>query len=383
MVRKIVIAPQGFKGNISALVAARAIERGVKRALPDAETVLAPVADGGDGTVDALVSGSGGQMFRKIVTGPLGKPLEAAWGAMGDGQTAVIEMAQASGLALVPPRRRDPKITTTRGTGEIISEALDRGFNRIIVGLGGSATNDAGVGMAAALGAVFLDAHGVPLPDGGSALARLERIDVSGLDHRLAGAAVIGATDVTNPLCGPTGASAIYGPQKGATPEVVAELDDALGNFARVVERDMGLDVSERPGAGAAGGLGAGLMAFAGGELRSGIDMVCEALGIDAYLEGASLVITGEGGADRSTVFNKAPVGVARRASGFGVPTILLAGSLGQGHEELYEHAIAGIMCIADRPMTFEQSLRRTEELLESAAERALRLMLAGSRFGA
>ena len=382
MARKIVIAPQGFKGNIPALVAARAIERGVKRALPDAETVLAPVADGGDGTVDALVSGSGGQMFRKIVTGPLAQPLEASWGAMGDGQTAVIEMAQASGLALVPPRHRDPRITTTRGTGEIISEALDRGFNRIIVGLGGSATNDAGAGMASALGAVFLDAQGGPLPDGGAALTRLERIDVSGLDHRLADTTVIGATDVTNPLCGPTGASAIYGPQKGATPEMVAELDDALGNFARVVERDLGLEVSERSGSGAAGGLGAGLMAFAGGELRSGIDMVCEALGLDAHLEGASLVITGEGGADRSTVFNKAPVGVARRASGFGVPTILLAGSLGQGHEELYEHSIAGIMCIADRPMTFEQSLRRTEELLEGAAERALRLMLAGSGIG-
>ncbi len=379
---KIVIAPQGFKGNISAIVAARAIERGVKRALPDAETVLAPVADGGDGTVDALVSGSGGRMFRKIVTGPLGKPLEASWGAMGDGQTAVIEMAQASGLALVPPRRRDPRITSTRGTGEIISEALDRGFNRIIVGLGGSATNDAGAGMAAALGAIFLDAQGVPLPDGGASLARLEHIDVSGLDHRLAESTVIGATDVTNPLCGPTGASAIYGPQKGATPEIVAELDDALGNFARVVERDLGLEVSELPGAGAAGGLGAGLMAFAGGELRSGIDMVCEALGIDTHLEGATLVITGEGGADRSTVFNKAPVGVARRAAGFGVPTILLAGSLGHGHEELYQHAISGIMCISDRPMTFEQSLRRTEELLEGAAERALRLMMTGSGLG-
>ena len=372
---KIVIAPQGFKGNISALVAARAIERGVKRAAPDAETVLAPVADGGDGTVDALVDGSGGQMFRKIVTGPLGQPLEASWGAMGDGHTAVIEMAQASGLALVPPRRRDPRVTTTRGTGEIIREALDRGFNRIIVGLGGSATNDAGAGMAAALGAAFLDGQGIPLPAGGAALARLERIDVSGLDPRLGGATIIGATDVTNPLCGPTGASAVYGPQKGATTEVVSELDGALGNFARVVERDLGIDVSERPGAGAAGGLGAGLMAFAGGELQSGIDMVCEVLGLDAHLVGASLVITGEGGADRSTVYNKAPVGVARRAAGFGVPTILLAGSLGQGHEELYQHSIAGIMCIGDRPMSFEQSLRRTEELLEGAAERALRLI--------
>ena len=378
MVMKIVIAPQGFKGNIPALAAARAIERGVRNALPEAEIRVAPVADGGDGTVEALVEGSGGEMFRKIVTGPLGKPLEASWGAMGDGRTAVIEMAQASGLALTPPRRRDPRVTTTRGTGEIIGEALDRGFDRIIVGLGGSATNDGGAGMAAALGAAFLDAEGNLLPDGGAALARLERIDCSGLDPRLAGATVIGATDVTNPLCGPSGASAVYGPQKGASPDMVAELDGALGRFAAVVKRDMGLDVAERPGAGAAGGLGAGLMAFAGAELRSGIDMVCDVLGLDAHLEGASLVITGEGGADRSTAFNKAPAGVARRAAAYGVPTILLAGSLGPGHEELYGHHIAGIVCIADRPMSFEQSLRRTEELLEGAAERALRLMLVG-----
>ena len=360
---------------MSALEASRAIERGVLAAHPGAQTVLLPVADGGDGTLNALVDGTGGQTFLSTVTGPLGGHIEAAWGVMGDGRTAVVEMARASGLALVPPRRRNPRVTTTRGTGEIIKEALDRGFSRIIVGLGGSATNDGGMGMAGALGAKFLDSDGKPLPDGGAALARLARIDVSGLDSRLSGVTVVGATDVTNPLCGPTGASAVYGPQKGASDEVVEELDAALGNFAQVVQRDLGKDVLDRPRGGAAGGLGAGLIVFAGAELRSGVDMVCDVLDFDAQVQGADLVITGEGGADRSTIYDKAPVGVARHALAHQVPTVLLAGSLGPGYEELYDYGIAGIVCIADRPMSFEQSLRRTEELLEGAAQRALRLM--------
>jgi glycerate kinase len=376
---KVLIAPQGFKGGVSALEAARAIERGVRATAPEAETVLVPVADGGDGTLNALVEGTGGRLFRSTVAGPLGRPLQAAWGVMGDGETAVVEMALASGLALLAPSQRNPRDTTTQGTGEIMREALDRGFTRIIVGLGGSATNDGGTGMAGALGARFLDAGDLPLPAGGAVLARLARIDVSGLHPKLGEATIVGATDVTNPLCGPTGASSIYGPQKGASPAVVDELDSALGNLARVVHRDLGQDVAERPGAGAAGGLGAGLMVFAGAELRSGIDMVCEVLGFDAHLEGVDLVITGEGRADQSTVYNKAPVGVARRALARGVPTILLAGSLGRGFEELYQHGIAGIICIADRPMRFDQSLRRTEELLEGAAERALRLMRTGA----
>ena len=375
---KIVIAPQTFKGNLSGLQAARAIQRGVLAADPSAETVLVPIADGGDGTLNALVDSTGGQQFRNIVTGPLGQPLEASWGVMGDGLTAVIEMARPSGLALVPPRSRDPRITTTRGTGEIIKQALDKGFVRIIVGLGGSATNDGGAGMASALGARFLDAQGQSLPDGGAALAHLDRIDVSSLDPRLKAVSVVAATDVTNPLCGPTGASAVYGPQKGASPEVVAELDAALSNFGMIVGRDLGRDVMDSPGTGAAGGLGAGLMAFAGAEIMSGIDMVCEVLDFDVHLEGADLVITGEGGADRSTIYDKAPVGVARQARLKGVPTILLAGTLGQGHEELYQHGITGIVCIADRPMSFTQSLRRSEKLLESAAERALRLIQMG-----
>jgi glycerate kinase len=376
---KIVIAPQSFKGSIFALEAARAIERGVLAAEPDAETVLVPVADGGDGTLEALVNTTGGQVFRSIVTGPLGQAVEAMWGVMGDGQTAVVEMARASGLALVPLKRRNPRTATTRGTGEIIKEALDRGFTRIIVGLGGSATNDAGAGMASALGARFLDAEGQPLPNGGAALAKLARIDISGLHPRLREATIIGATDVTNPLCGPTGASAVYGPQKGATPEMVSELDAALKNFAEVVQRDLGKDILELPGSGAAGGLGAGLMAFTGAELRSGIDMVCEILEFDQHLEGADLVITGEGRTDESTIYDKAPVGVARRARAHHVPTIILAGSIGPGYQKLYQHGIAGIVCIADRPMNFERSIARTAELLEGAAERTLHLLRAGA----
>ena len=373
---KIVIAPQGFKGGISGLEAARAIARGVLAAAPEAETVLLPVADGGDGTLHALVDATGGEIFTSMVTGPINQQVEAQWGVMGDGRTAVIEMARASGLAMVPSRRRNPKVTTTLGTGEILKEALERGYKSVMVGLGGSATNDGGAGMATALGVRFLDSSGDALPPGGAALARLDRIDTSGLLDRIAGADIVAATDVTNPLCGPTGASAIFGPQKGASKEVVAELDAALRNFAQVVKRDTGHDVLDVPGAGAAGGLGAGLIAFAGAKIRSGIDLVCQVLDFDRHLVGADLVITGEGRADRSTVFDKAPVGVARHARAHGVPTILLAGSLGEGHEELYQHGVASILCISDGTMSFEQALSRTGEMLEGTAERAVRLFL-------
>jgi len=380
MPMKILIAPQTFKGGISAWEAAQAIGRGVALAEPEAEIALVPVADGGDGTLETLVDSSGGEIFRSIVTGPAGHAVEAAWGVMGDGETAVIEMARASGLVLLQPKRRNPRTTTTYGTGEIIREALDRGFTRIIVGLGGSATNDAGTGMAAALGVRFRDAQHNCLPLGGAALINLATIDVAKLDPRLRAATIIGATDVTNPLCGPTGASAVYGPQKGATTEMVEELDAALRHFAEVARRDLGQDflAEERPGAGAAGGLGAGLMAFTGAELRSGIDMVCQVLHFDEQLEGATLVITGEGRADISTIYDKAPVGVARRAAARGVPTILLAGSIGPGYEQLYQHGIGAVVCIADQPMKFERSLARTAELLEAAAERTMRLLRVG-----
>ena len=375
---RIVIAPQAFKHSIGARAAALAMERGIRSAMPDAETVLIPVADGGDGTLAALIDTTGGQFHHATVTGPLGDPVAAQWGVMGDGQTAVIEMALASGLALIPDDRRDPRVATTYGTGQLMQAALDAGYTRIIVGLGGSATNDGGAGMASALGVRFRDASGNDLPPGGAALVNLAHIDVSDCHPGLAGATIIGATDVTNPLCGDTGASAIFGPQKGATTEMVAELDACLSNFAAVVKSALGIDVLDTPGSGAAGGLGAGLIAFAGAELRSGIDMVCDVLDFDQHAAAADLVITGEGRADRSTAFDKTPVGVARRARSFGVPTILLAGSLGPGYDLLYDHGIDAIVSIAEEPTDLPTSLERGGELLERAAERAIRLYSLG-----
>ena len=371
---RVVIAPQAFKQSIGARDAALAIQRGVLRAIPDAETTLIPVADGGDGTLAALIETTGGRFFDAPVTGPLGEHRTAQWGVMGDGRTAVIEMALASGLALVPDDRRNPRTTTTSGTGELMRAALDGGFNRIIVGLGGSATNDGGTGMAAALGARFLDASGAELPPGGAALSGLSRIDTTGLHPGLVDATIIGATDVTNPLCGDTGASAIFGPQKGATPEIVVELDQCLANLARVIASDLGVDVLHTAGSGAAGGLGAGLIAFTNAELRSGIDMVCDVLDFDSHAATADLVITGEGRADRSTAFDKAPVGIARRSRAFGVPTLLLAGGLGSGYDVLYDHGIDAIISIAEEPTDLASSLAQGAELLERAAERALRL---------
>ena len=333
---RIVIAPQAFKQSIAARAAAIAIQRGVLQAVPDAETVLIPVADGGDGTLAALIDTTDGQYFATPVTGPLGDDITAQWGVMGDGQTAVIEMALASGLALIPDDRRNPRVATTYGTGQLIAAALEAGYTRIIVGLGGSATNDGGTGMASALGVRFLDAAGHELPPGGGALASLARIDTSGVHPSLAAATLIGATDVTNPLCGDTGASAIFGPQKGATTTMVAELDACLSNLARVIQTDLDIDVLDNPGSGAAGGLGAGLIAFAG--------------------------------------FDKAPVGIARRSKALGVPTLLLAGSLGPGYEALYEHGIDAIVPIAEEPTTLESSLQHGAGLLERGAERAIRL---------
>ena len=375
---RIVIAPQAFKQSVAARAAALAIQRGVLQAVPDADTVLIPVADGGDGTLAALIDTTAGLYFTTPVTGPLGDEITAQWGVMGDGQTAVIEMALASGLALIPDDRRNPGVATTYGTGQLIAAALDAGYTRIIVGLGGSATNDGGTGMASALGVRFLDAAGNELPPGGAALANLAHIDTSGAHPALSAATLIGATDVTNPLCGDTGASAIFGPQKGATPAMVAELDACLSNLARVIQADLGFDVLETPGTGAAGGLGAGLIAFAGCDLRSGIDMVCDALDFDRHAANADLVITGEGRADRSTAFDKAPVGIARRSKAPGVPTLLLAGSLGPGYETLYQHGIDAIIPIAEEPTTLESSLQSGAELLERAAERALRLYYLG-----
>ena len=377
---KVVIAPQAFKGSISALEAAEAMSDGIRRVVDDAQTVLVPVADGGDGTLETLVQGSGGEIRSAKVTGPLGESIVAEWGAMGDGRTAVIEMARTSGLALVPIGKRNPLITTTYGLGQAIGNALDAGFRKFIVGIGGSATNDAGAGMAQALGISLLDDKGCNLPFGGSALARLDRIDLSGLDPRARQSQFQVACDVSNVLTGPEGAAAVYGPQKGATPAMVAQLDEALLHFAAVVKRDLGSDIEEVPGAGAAGGLGGGLIAFLEGELRAGVDIVLDTVSLDEELERADLVITGEGCLDRQTLYNKAPIGVAERAKARDIPVIAISGMLGDGYREIHSHGIDAAAAITCAPMTLDESVEQAAMLVADATEEALRFMRVGSR---
>ena len=376
---KVVVAPQSFKGSISALDAARAMEEGVLRVVPGAGTVLVPVADGGDGTLETLVDATGGEVRSTTVTGPIGKPVTAEWGALGDGQTAVIEMARTSGLALLSLAERDPLHATTYGLGEVLREALDAGFRSFIVGIGGSATNDGGAGMAQALGVRLLDETGRDLPAGGAALASLRRVDVSGLDGRVMEARFSVACDVSNPLTGPEGASAVYGPQKGATPDLVERLDAALKNFARVVERDTGTSIDAVRGSGAAGGLGGGMMAFLGGSLRAGVDIVLDHVGLDEKLEGADLVITGEGRIDFQTVYDKAPIGVARRAKRRGIPVLAVCGSLGKGFEDVHAEGIDAAVSILTAPMTLDEASARAGELIADAVAEAMRSMKAGS----
>ncbi len=377
---KIVIAPQGFKGNLTALEVAQAIEEGVKRIVPDAETVLKPMADGGEGTVQALVDATGGELITTEVTGPLEERVNAHWGILSDRTTAVIEMASASGLPLVPPEKRNPFITTTYGTGELIRAALDRGCRKLIIGIGGSATNDGGVGMAQALGARLLDTDNKELPFGGAALARLERIDISGMDPRLADFEVTLASDVNNPLCGPRGASAIYGPQKGATPEMVKQLDAALSHYADVIKKDLDIDLREVPGAGAAGGLGLGLMVFLKAKAVPGIDVVIRATNLVADLKGAEIVFTAEGRIDCQSAMGKVPTGVALAAKEFGATVIALAGEVADDCRVVFDQGIDAVLSIAPGPITLDQSMAEAEKLLANAAECAMRFIVSQAK---
>lgn len=376
---KVVIAPQSFKSGLSGNEVAKAIEEGVLRMFPDAETVRMPVADGGDGTLEVLVQNTAGESFTKHVTGPLGELVSASWGVMGDGKTVVIEMARASGLALVDFRHSDPMVTTSYGTGELIGEALDRGYRRMIVGLGGSATNDGGVGMAQALGVKFLDSNGRDLRFGGGALSKLARIDMSELRPSVMDSEIIAATDVSNPLCGPEGASFVYGPQKGASASATEELDQGLYHLGKVINQTLGVEVLNKPRAGAAGGMAAGLIAFLNARATSGIDLICEVLGLQTHLKGTDLVITGEGCVDGSTVFDKTPAGVARWAKAKGIPVIVMAGNMSVGYEEVYKHGIDAVVPIVDGPMTLQASVSRTFELVRGATERTMRLLKTGS----
>ena len=376
---RIVVAPNAFKGSLSALAAAKAIGDGIRLADPDADLILVPIADGGDGTVDALVAGADGQHRVLRVGGPLTDPVDADYGVIDGGKTAVIEMAKAAGLALVPQDKRDPRVTTTYGVGELLQQAYEGGARHFIVGIGGSATNDGGAGMAQALGYHLLDAQGHELPPGGLALQNLARIHVGGVHANWNDAQVDVACDVTNPLTGPSGASAVYGPQKGATPEMVAELDAALKHFAEIIRRDLGVDVEPLPGAGAAGGLGAGLVAFTGARLRPGAEMVLEALKLDDRIKGADLVITGEGRLDSQTArFGKGPAAVARHARKAGIPVVALAGGIADEAELAL--LFDGLEATVVEPCTLEDAIAQAEPLLLRAANRVMRLLLAGRR---
>ena len=375
---KIVVAPDSFKGSLTALQASKAIEHGLRRVFPTAEIQKLPMADGGEGTVQSLVDATSGELLAEHVADPLGNEIEAEYGILGDGTTAVIEMAAASGLTLVPFNQRNPLVTTTYGTGQLIKAALDRGCRKLIIGIGGSATNDGGAGMAEALGAKLLTNDGTPIPRGGGGLGELSTIDLTDFDARLVATASVVACDVDNPLTGKNGAAHVYGPQKGATPDIVEILDANLAHFASIIQRGMDKVVEEIPGSGAAGGLGAGLIAFLNAELKSGVDIVIDAVQLENQLDGASFVVTGEGEINFQTVFGKTPVGVAKLAKKHGIPVIAIAGSIADEAEGVHEAGIDAMIDIVPAPMPLEDAVENAFGLTVEAAERAARFISTG-----
>lgn len=372
---KFVLAPDSFKESMTAKEVCKAMEAGLKVVFPDAEFIHVPMADGGEGTVQSLIDATDGEIYHQTVTGPLGTPVDAQFGIIWSQQTAVIEMASASGIQFTTKETKNPLTATTFGTGELIKACLDKGINKIILGIGGSATNDGGAGMAAALGVRFLDKNGLPLPAGGGALGSLCKIDLNGVDPRLADVEFLVASDVTNPLCGDTGASKTFGPQKGATPETVAILDSALAHYADVIDAQLGRKVKDVPGAGAAGGLGAGLMAFTHCKMARGIDIVTQYSGLSGKLVGADYCFTGEGGIDFQTKFGKTPYGVAQAAKAQGVPVIALAGYIGEGVSELYSEGIDAIFGIVPGADNIDALLKNGCSNVERTCENIGRLL--------
>jgi len=366
---KIIIAPGAFKGSLSARRAAEAIVRGLRRSGLEAELVILPIADGGDGTLDAFLA-NGGRRIQEMVIDPLERPTLSAYGMLPDGETAVIEMALASGLAMLRPGELNPLVTTTYGTGTLLKAALEAGARRIIVGMGGSATVDGGAGAVQALGIRLLNAYGQDVALGGGNLSAIYTIDTSGLDPRWREVEVIIASDVTNPAVGEVGAAAVFGPQKGAGPHEVRVLEAGLRHFFTKVREQVGMDVLETPGGGAAGALAAGLMAFLGGRIQSGADLVLDYNGFDGHVQDADLVITGEGQMDSQTVYGKGPIGAAQRAAKMGVPTVAIVGGLNVDDVVLWEAGIAAVMPITSRPMALDEAVRNAAELVEGAALR-------------
>lgn len=370
---KIVIAPDSFKGSLTAKQVAESIERGIRKVEKNIHIEKVPMADGGEGTVQSLVDATNGRMIYTKVFDPLMREIEAFYGILGDGSTAIIEMSAASGLPLISKEEKNPLITTTYGTGQLFMHALNQGCRSFIIGIGGSATNDGGVGMMKALGIRFINSEGQDIGFGGGELDKIHTIDTSGLDDRILDCSITVACDVDNPLCGLRGASRVFGPQKGATEEMVEVLDSNLAHYAKVIKSQLGISIIDVPGAGAAGGLGGGLMAFLKAKLRRGIDIVIDATGLEESVKGAALVITGEGSIDYQTQFGKTPYGVAMVAKKYGIPVIAIAGSIGKDAYALYEKGFNSIFSIVDKPMTLEEAIENSEVLLENTAERIMR----------
>ncbi len=376
---KIVLAPDSFKGSLTASQACAAMSVGVRRAVPDAVIAQVPLADGGEGTMEILVAAQGGCFVECAAVDALGAPVIARIGLL-PGRRAVVEVAEMAGLAAIAKELRNPLLATSFGVGQAVRLALDKGAREVIVCLGGSATNDGGAGFLQALGARLLDDRGEELPRGAGALPRLAQIDLAAFDARVADTVFTAACDVDAPLVGERGASVVYGPQKGATLEMVRQLDDALGHFAAVILADFGRDVRDIPGAGASGGVAAALLGFCRATLISGANLVQDAVGFQAALRGAALVITGEGRCDRQTLQGKVVSGVARAARMEGVPAVVLAGVLGEGHEALYEHGLTAAFALADGSIAQQEAMARAAELAAAAAERVVRLFAAGWR---
>ncbi|GAA4714773.1 glycerate kinase [Brevibacillus fulvus] len=375
---KVVIAPDSFKGSLTAKQAGEAIERGLKKVLADGSFMVVPMADGGEGTLQCLLDATQGRKLQAIVKDPLGRDIVADYGILGDGQTCMIELAAASGLYLLEPQERNPAITTTYGFGQLIKAGLDQGCRHFLLGLGGSATNDGGAGMLQALGYALLGEAGQPIGWGGGQLHKLREIRREECDPRLAECRFIIACDVTNPLIGAKGASFVFGPQKGADRTMCERLDQNLTHFADVIQRTTGVAIHHLPGAGAAGGIAGALLALLDGKLQSGIDLVIQATGLERLLPGSDLVITGEGQVDGQTAQGKTPLGVAKLAQRYKIPTIVLAGSVGQGIDSLYQHGVQAVVSIVNRPMTLEVAMADAAALVESAAEQVMRIYTGG-----
>lgn len=374
---KILFAPDSFKGTMSSIKVIELLKDVASKHFTPFETVDVPIADGGEGTVDSLKIATGGEYRQKVVSGPLGQPVKALYGII-NGDTAVIEMAQASGITLIKDEERNPLLTTTYGTGELIKEALDLGIRKFIVGIGGSATNDGGIGAAQALGVGFLDDSGKEVGFGGQQLSKIRKILVDKIDPRIKESSFTVICDVSNPLTGESGATAVYGPQKGATKEMLEILENGMKNYASVIKDTIGQDIDKMPGAGAAGGLGAALMAFFGARLRPGIETILEIVNFDRLLEGVDLVITGEGRIDGQSVYGKVPVGVASHCRKKGIKVVAIVGSMGQKAENTYEFGIDSIMTAINKDMELSEALSRSEELLKDAADRMFRMIKVG-----